>query len=104
MAFKIGQRIPVEVQYLDVDGNLTEELDEMPVFSLQDPSLGKIDMVTPFKGFYEPKKTGAFKISVLAKDGGVDLLAEGQDVVGGKDAVKANLIFGVAEDVPALKV
>ena len=99
MALKIGQKISVRVEYLDADGSPTQELDAMPVFSLLDPSMGVLELADAFSGFYIPSKTGLNKLSVLAQDGGVDLLAEGEILVAGKDAVKVNLIFGEPEDV-----
>lgn len=100
MAAKIGQRIPFKVVYVDADGVETQELEVMPTFALDDPSLGDLEMVDAFSGFYVPKKGGKFKISAHAKDGGIDLLAEGEDVVGAKDAVTAKLVFGAPEDIP----
>ena len=99
MALKIGQKVLVEAEFLDSDETPTQELDQLPVFTLLDPSLGELQMIDAFKGYYIPSKTGPFKISVLAKDGGVDLMAEGEDVVGGKDAVKAKLKFSAPEPV-----
>jgi hypothetical protein len=99
MAIKIGQKIPFEVEFLDEDGNVTRELDVLPVFSLDDPSMGELKLKDEFSGHYIPAKTGVVKLSCIAKDGGIDLLAEAEIVVGGKDAVKSAIKLGSAEPV-----
>lgn len=98
MAIKINQKVPFEVEFLDEDGSPTKELDVAPVFSLSDPTMGELKMKDEYSGEFIPAKTGVVKISCIAKDGGVDLLAEGEIVIGGKDAIKANL--KLAEAVP----
>lgn len=94
---KIGEKVPVKVTYNNEDGVATEELDVLPVFTLEDASMGEFKMKTPFEGYFHPAKTGVANFTVYAKDGDVEFLDNGSIVIGGKDAKASKLEVGAPE-------